>query len=161
MTKKRACPIIRWDVQTNKVFTAEGLPYRSTEIFGYGPDDTRLVKGELTDDPLMTPGGTMMVAYSYTHKDYRRCGFGTKLYERMRQIACDRGKRLASDTTRTKFSEGFWRKQVSRGRAKCLFKPRRWQRGEIPEDSSCGQYALKRACPAAGKSSLAGRKRRG
>lgn len=52
----------------------------------------------------------------------RRCGFGTKLYEEVAKVACAKGVLLRSDTSRSEFSEGFWKKQARKGRAKCLGK---------------------------------------
>ena len=48
-------------------------------------------------------------------------GIGTKLYEAAARVACRRFRLpLASDTARSSFSEGFWQKQVRKGRASCL-----------------------------------------
>jgi len=49
-------------------------------------------------------------------------GLGTRLYERALRAVCDVGKAysITSDTTRSEFSEAFWRKQVRKGRAKCV-----------------------------------------
>jgi GNAT superfamily N-acetyltransferase len=47
----------------------------------------------------------------------RRQGVGTKLYEAAADWARDQGLRLISDFARTEQSEGFWRKQVEKGRA--------------------------------------------
>jgi hypothetical protein len=77
-------------------------------------------------------------------------GIGTKMYEQAARIACRARRPLASDKTRTKYSNGFWEKQASKGRATCAvrsggvklapgtFEPKgRW---------SCGTFAL--SCPA-------------
>lgn len=49
-------------------------------------------------------------------------GLGTRLYERAARAACKvgRGSALTSDSTRSVFSENFWRKQVRKGRAECI-----------------------------------------
>ena len=44
-------------------------------------------------------------------------GFGTKLYEAANAFAQEQGMRLVSDFSRTEASEGFWKKQVEKGRA--------------------------------------------
>jgi len=46
-------------------------------------------------------------------------GVGTKLYTALAQYARRRGCSLASDKTRSVFSEAFWRKQQRKGRARC------------------------------------------
>ena len=50
--------------------------------------------------------------------EYQRKGIGTKLYEEAAAIACEKGLPLASspDWARTKFSTGFWDKQLRKGR---------------------------------------------
>lgn len=99
----------------------------------------------------------------HVHKDYRRCGIGTKLYEMVAQGACDLGARLTSDQYRSEASEGFWAKQVKKGRARCIksadpdwvsttdptFTAPRYGRG------NCDRYELI-GCPI---SSLAGNKK--
>lgn len=49
-------------------------------------------------------------------------GLGTRLYERALRTACQvaGGDGLTSDTTRSVFSEAFWRKQHEKGRAICV-----------------------------------------
>lgn len=55
--------------------------------------------------------------------DARRRGLATKLYERAAQKACaDYGRSIASDDIRSAGAEGFWQKQVSKGRARCVDK---------------------------------------
>lgn len=44
-------------------------------------------------------------------------GLGTSIYEFAAELACDLGVPLISDEYRSRFSEAFWRKQVSRRRA--------------------------------------------
>jgi hypothetical protein len=93
------------------------------------------------------------------------CGLGTKLYERGLQIACDRGLRLASSTSRTVASEGFWKKQVRKKRARCVLPQPTRQWRHIPgagyEETTrmwpCGRYAMLQACPRG--MSLKGRRR--
>ena len=76
-------------------------------------------------------------------------GIGTKMYERAARFACSKGMPLGSDKLRTKYSEGFWKKQASKGRATCVVR-----RGGVALSTdfyekgrrSCGHYAL--TCPA-------------
>lgn len=50
----------------------------------------------------------------------RRCGLGTKLYEAAAKWGCERGLKLTSDVLRSTDSQGFWEKQVKKGRARCM-----------------------------------------
>lgn len=53
----------------------------------------------------------------------RRHGIGTQLYEKAAEVACEEfGLPLASDrsTSRSKMSEGFWKKQLKKKRARCI-----------------------------------------
>jgi hypothetical protein len=83
-----------------------------------------------------------------------RCGVGTKLYEAALRQACERGLVLASDTSRTNASEGFWKKQARKGRADCVrkdFGGHRLDESFSPtgEKWPCGRWAMKEACPTA------------
>jgi GNAT superfamily N-acetyltransferase len=50
--------------------------------------------------------------------EYHRQGIGTRIYELAAQTACAKFKApLGSSGYRTKMSEGFWRKQLAKGRA--------------------------------------------
>ena len=101
---------------------------------------------------LMLEDGPKFLAVQYIHveDEFQRCGVGTRLYEKALAIACDYGKRLASDDSRTRFSEGFWAKQVKKGRAQCVSKSRgiklddEWR--ESGEYWSCGRYAVRAGC---------------
>jgi hypothetical protein len=46
-------------------------------------------------------------------------GVGSRLYQAAALFACGKRKTLASDDKRSRFSEGFWKKQASKGRATC------------------------------------------
>jgi hypothetical protein len=48
---------------------------------------------------------------------YERRGLGTKGYEALARWACENGRDLASDSSLTDASRGFWEKQVRKGRA--------------------------------------------
>jgi hypothetical protein len=79
------------------------------------------------------------------------CGVGTRLYERMYRLACDNNARLVSDATRSRYSEGFWRKQVRKKRAHCISRRRHATRihSDTGRESlwSCHRYAMKKKCP--------------
>jgi hypothetical protein len=90
-----------------------------------------------------------LVSWSHTELGHRRCGLGTKLYERAAQAACKLFQEpLHSDLTRSGMSDGFWQKQVKKGRAICVLKgdppaSYRLETDTIKDRSSCIQYRLK------------------
>ncbi len=59
------------------------------------------------------------VALSDTDESVRGQKIGTALYEAAVEDLCKRGKKLASGTSRSRYSENLWRKQVRKGRAVC------------------------------------------
>lgn len=59
----------------------------------------------------------LSVAYAETTKP--GAGVGTRMYEAAAQVACASGQVLVSDDKRSRFSEGFWKKQAKKGRATC------------------------------------------
>lgn len=81
----------------------------------------------------------------------QRCGVATRLYERAAKIACvEHNTPLKSDIERSKAAQGFWEKQVDKGRARCV-EPE--QRTEAFVDDApttgrggCSDYEL--TCPA-------------
>lgn len=102
-------------------------------------------------------GGRLRVAFvSLREAGLARCGLGTRLYETALREACQRGLRLTSDRTRSDASEGFWRKQVAKGRARCV-RPGGASRfifdletgeSEIDGTWDCTQYEMVETCPA-------------
>jgi len=90
----------------------------------------------------------MKVAFAETRKT--GIGIGTKLYETAARTACKLGAPLASDSSRTRFSQAFWEKQVTKGRATCMAGSGRAVRltDEFGRKGTwrCGTYAL--TCPA-------------
>lgn len=81
----------------------------------------------------------------------RRCGLGTKLYEKALTIACRMGLILASDWQRTEASESFWRKQERKGRAICASTEEvgthlNEEMGDVGE-WPCYYYQMTEACP--------------
>jgi hypothetical protein len=95
-----------------------------------------------------------------------RCGAGTQLYQRALELACERGARLASDHSRTAASEGFWKKQVRKKRARCHthepgrvleYDPKKRDfRVLYGQQWPCGQYVMREVCPR--KTDLSGRR---
>jgi hypothetical protein len=78
----------------------------------------------------------------------QRRGHGSKLYLAAAKLACaEYGMPLASDAVRTAASEGFWRKQLGRDRARCA---------AVIDERRCARYRF--SCPA--PTTLAGRRRR-
>lgn len=86
-----------------------------------------------------------------------RQGIGTKMYELAAKIACKQFEvPLASDMKRTKYSEGFWQKQVKKGRAEVV---RPFELGMLrDEDFKQYDFYYKLSCPA--PKSLAGARKR-
>jgi len=82
----------------------------------------------------------------------QRCGLGTKLYEQAAQYTCEAFKKpLHSDVERSAMSDGFWKKQVKKGRAVCTVQaqePASSTPDWIPVEgrSGCARYRL--SCPA-------------
>lgn len=106
------------------------------------------------------------VGFSAVDRSMQRCGIATKLYEMVAQGACDLGYKLSSDTYRSKSSQGFWTKQVKKGRARCVSTADaalvEQQAKDFPRDEDtrygrgdCDRYELV-GCPVG---SLAGRRR--
>lgn len=99
-----------------------------------------VVEGNSVKAYEVTDAGSFQVGSLHLHRDtrgmndiltvgtvsvldsYQRCGVGTKLYERAAAVARARGVKLYSDAARTEASQGFWEKQVRKGRAKCARK---------------------------------------
>jgi hypothetical protein len=126
------CPVLRFEV--------EKVPsrIRPTHFYVYAyANGTEMGYGVL-DVPQT--GSTAQVGYIAVEK--LRCGYGTKLYEKMQQIACENRRRLVSDRLRSAMAEGFWKKQFRKGRARCIpngvkYRCKRYEMIEIcPKDSS-------------------------
>jgi hypothetical protein len=55
-----------------------------------------------------------------SYKDLASCpGLGTKMYEAAAREACKKGFVLAGSSLRSAFSQGFWGRQIDKGRATC------------------------------------------
>ena len=59
----------------------------------------------------------LQVAHAFVLPDWERRGLGTKGYEALASWACANNFVLTSDQARTDASEGFWKKQLTKGRA--------------------------------------------
>jgi hypothetical protein len=80
----------------------------------------------------------------------KRCGVGTKLYEAAATWGCAKGLMLTSDRLRSAYSDGFWQKQVRKGRATCVkATPSGWRQTQpdpqlaVDGRSNCVHYKLK------------------
>jgi len=108
----------------------------------------RTAIGHMELEPTKTPQGSLLrVAFAEVSKPGQ--GVGTKMYEHAAKFACKKRMPLGSDKLRTKYSEGFWKKQASKGRATCVVRSggvalstEFYEKGR----RSCGHYAL--SCPA-------------
>lgn len=79
---------------------------------------------EVERHPRFLPKGhapVFTVDYIFVPASARRSGVATKLYEAAAREACKRGARLGSTCReRTAYSNDFWQKQYSKGRADML-----------------------------------------
>jgi hypothetical protein len=90
---------------------------------GFEVIDAKAMRWNRSSNVLGFLSATMNVRARTLDVDYADvkepgCGMGTRLYEAIAREACDRGLRMRSDRMLTNYSEGFWRKQVEKGRAR-------------------------------------------
>lgn len=100
--------------------------------------------GVITANHVGDPRG-LQVSWIDVDPGIRRCGVATRLYAAMAKAACDAGGVLSSDVLRKPAAEAFWRKQVAKGRARCV----RRAGGSWHPDyglGDCEMYALTK-CP--------------
>jgi GNAT superfamily N-acetyltransferase len=62
----------------------------------------------------------LRVGFIEVDPNHRKKRYGTRLYEQALEEACNLNLPLSSDIQRSEFSEAFWRKQVAKGRARCV-----------------------------------------
>lgn len=107
-------------------------------------------------------GAAPYVGYIHVERDARRCGLGTQLYAKAAATACKTFKSgLQSDEERSAAADGFWQKQVRKGRAACVAPSTRpLPHGDSPAygRNNCEAYAF--SCPAPKDLSRRGRRKR-
>lgn len=134
--QKSACPVLK--IQTDKL---------SRDSYEISAKHRGKIIGFLVAKPDVAGRPFLRVEGIEVEPPYRRCGVGTRLYETAAKLACSRGETLASDAARSVDSQGFWAKQVARGRAKCV-EPTKISTREDGQYAygrgGCMFYALKR-----------------
>lgn len=102
----------------------------------YGPGVQPVA--ELSVD--VPPRGASIVTNLWVDDSLRRKGIATHMHERAADMSCEQfGRPLGSDITRSRENDAFWRKQESRGRARCIRRSKR-------DPTWCSSYVL--SCPA-------------
>lgn len=133
-------------------------------VYGEAYDEKGRLAAEMSAQ--LDSDGVLGITGAYSHEE-RGSRVGTRLYETFAEFACDEGMTLASDTTRSTDSEGFWNKQYRKGRAthEC-WSDDKWSECRPDDDEKSRirkaewgttRYRLK-ACPA--PANLEGMKRR-
>lgn len=153
---KKSCPRLRFDVQRlqGEHIKAVRIEARTVDQDKHGRQG--LIAGAITVTKRSAGGiGPQLFGIPYTShvevtKELQRCGIGTKLYKEAAKIACKEfGEPLHSDIERSAQAEGFWQKQVAKGRAVCtkpiLASAGDWE-GPIVGRNGCETYKL--TCPA-------------
>jgi len=84
------------------------------------------------------------IEWSHVDAPYRRFGVGAELYRHVERLAKRRGRKLASDTSRSNYAEAFWKSRVARGKARCLWKRPRKGVGDLERDEirPCVRYGM-------------------
>lgn len=154
---KPTCPRLRFDVQrlSGEHIKAVRIEARTIDQDKHGRQG--LLAGTITVAKRTDASGIgpQLVGVPYTSHievtwEMQRCGIGTKLYGEAAKIACKEfGEPLHSDIERSVQAEGFWQKQVTKGRAVCtkeiLASAGDWE-GPIVGRNGCETYKL--SCPA-------------
>lgn len=104
----KACPPLKMDCKSDKY----GVTCRARTSGG--------TVGQIHLSRIRDHDDLLEVRFIQIEKSSRRCGIGTKLYEEAARLAAEQGKRMASDTSRTRATQRFWEKQVEKGRAQCI-----------------------------------------
>ena len=119
MAKK--CPRLKFTVHKDRDgFEIEATRPGSKKTLGTIDVDT--THADHMDRP--TPSDQARVTFVSVDASLRRCGLGTELYTRAMKLAQAKGLQLTSDSHRSTNSEGFWQKQLKKGRAVCVDKRR-------------------------------------
>lgn len=102
MTKRKTgCPVLRFEASGSRVDAYEG--------------DALVGRLELREH-----GEGLKITRARIEAKLKRCGLGTKLYDRAVSLATEQGKRIVSDSARTPSNDAFWRRMQKRGRAECI-----------------------------------------
>lgn len=108
--------------------------------------------------------GTTEVTHVEVDALARRSQIGTRLYETAAKMACERyDAPLVSDIYRSAYSDGFWQKQVRKGRATCLAASDHTQYPKSDAEPTFGRSGCKRyilSCPAPATLTARSRRRR-
>ena len=151
------CPVID--------FTGRGLSHREHSFEAWVPKEALPEVVTYHDDPrpgwhrvglidldIDTDRKIVSVALIRIRPGLRRCGIGTKLYEKALKLSCERGMKLRSDRQRSAYSNSFWLKQQTKGRAVCERKSKPPEGFQVsPGDvvfgrSGCDRFAIKKPC---------------
>jgi len=145
-----ACPVYAIEVEPFRGFSAVKAVAR--------------VKGKSVGivEAALNDTGAFQVTYSHVESSHRRCGLGTKLYTKVAQWGCARGRNLESDEARSEYAQAFWTKQEAKKRAHCASKvPVQYRRPDLDlrpgiqnGRGGCEVYRLR--CPV---TDLSGRRR--
>jgi hypothetical protein len=138
-----SCPVVKFETRQ----PPKGSGIRGAAI-------AAIVNGESVGQAIVVYGeGVPYVSDIRVAAEMKRCGVGTKLYEQAAQFACKTFKEpLHSDVERSAMSQGFWQKQVKKGRASCVSDMRAVDEDEVPDwmatagRDGCVRYRL--TCPA-------------
>jgi GNAT superfamily N-acetyltransferase len=159
-----ACPRFSIATKAYPLKRKAGEPLTAIDFDLIAQNATRKVRAGYLMVDLHRPG-IAEVASIDIGEDYRRCGFGTKLYEAAAAWACTQGREFRSDLIRTASSDGFWRKQAAKGRAVCAPATKAaWREatgeGLVFERGGCAYYTLTAPCPTPSLAGLKARKPR-
>jgi hypothetical protein len=146
--RKRTLATRAW---TPPALSCANLTIARTHKSSYGDDVVieardagRRQVGVIAANHIGDPLG-LQVSWIKVDDRLHRCGVATRLYAAMAKAACDAGGVLSSDVLRKPAAEAFWRKQVAKGRARCV----RRAGGSWHPDyglGDCEMYALTK-CP--------------
>lgn len=165
----RSCPRLRFDVErlSGETIKAVRIEARARDMDARGRVNRLLGAITVTKRSDASGIGPQVVGVPYASHvevdpEVRRCGIATALYEAAARAACKEFKApLHSDKERSRAAQGFWQKQIAKGRAVCIkaTEPGRDDyEGPISNRGGCELYKL--SCPAP-KSLARGSARRG
>ena len=139
---KKSCPVVRFVVHT-----INSTDIRSATIEAL-VNGKQVGKAGVVKDRSKPP----YVWNIWVDPKTQRCGIGTKLYEQAASYACKALREpLHSDRLRTAMSDGFWAKQVAKGRASCATRTTKPSGKLDPKQPIIGRSGCERfrlTCPA-------------